>query len=138
MKKCISCQKDFVPEKNVQKYCKECSKSGIYWKNRKDKYHNDEEYRRNELERFKRFEDKRYFGGKKQEVLERDNWTCQECGMTNEQHILLFGRGISVHHKDGKGRNSEEKNNDLNNLITLCLRCHSRLDNFRRWNKLAK
>lgn len=66
----------------------------------------------------------KFFGGNKQKVLRRDNWTCQECGMTNEQHILLFGRTINVHHIDGKGRNTKKSNNEIKNLITLCLRCH--------------
>lgn len=68
------------------------------------------------------------FGGNREIALERDNWTCQECGMNNEQHILLFGRSITVDHIDGNGRNSNTQNNSLDNLITLCLRCHGRKD----------
>ena len=68
------------------------------------------------------------FGGLRQVALERDNWECVECGMTNEQHILIFGRGITVDHIDGKGRDSKEPNNTLDNLQTLCLRCHGKKD----------
>jgi len=75
--------------------------------------------------------DNKCYGGNRQLALQRDNWQCQECGMTNEQHILLFGEGITVHHKDGKGRYSNEKNNDLDNLITKCIRCHAREDRLR-------
>jgi hypothetical protein len=72
------------------------------------------------------------FGGNREKALERDNWTCQDCGMNNEQHILIFGRGISVDHIDGNGRDSKNPNNDLENLITRCLRCHGKKDILRR------
>ena len=61
-----------------------------------------------------------------------DNFICIKCGMNQEQHIILFGRGLTVDHIDGKGRNSKEKNNNLNNLQTLCLRCHGKKDGIRR------
>lgn len=69
------------------------------------------------------------FDGKKQDVLERDNFECQECGISQEQHIILFNRHLSIHHIDEKGANvdSESKNNDIDNLITLCMRCHKKL-----------
>lgn len=69
------------------------------------------------------------FGGNRAIVLERDNWTCVKCGMNNEQHILIFGKQITIDHIDGKGRYTKDKNNNLNNLQTLCLRCHGRKDN---------
>lgn len=77
------------------------------------------------------------FNGQRDLVLERDNYTCQYCGMTQEQHILLFNKSLTIHHLDGKGVNvpRTEKNNDINNLITLCLRCHGREDSLRRWKK---
>jgi len=75
------------------------------------------------------------FGGQRQEILERDNWACQKCGMSQEQHILLFNRGLTIDHIDGQGRKSKNPNNDPENLITLCLRCHGFKDTVRRWNK---
>jgi 5-methylcytosine-specific restriction endonuclease McrA len=77
------------------------------------------------------------YGGLRDFILERDNWTCQVCGMTNEQHILIFGRNITIDHIDGAGCNTpkKDKNNDPDNLITLCLRCHGSKDSFRRWKK---
>jgi len=68
------------------------------------------------------------FGGNRQIVLERDNWQCQECGMNNEQHIVIFGKSLVVHHIDGNGRNSKKPNNNINNLITLCSRCHGTIE----------
>ncbi len=45
----------------------------------------------------------------KLKVLERDEFKCQRCG-------YAF---LEVHHIDGN-----RENNDLNNLITLCRKCH--------------
>ena len=64
----------------------------------------------------------------RQQILERDGYSCRRCGMTNEQHILIFSRNLTVDHIDGKGYNSKEKNNNPNNLMTLCVRCHGSKD----------
>lgn len=76
------------------------------------------------------------FGSNREKVLERDNWQCVECEMTQEQHMALFGRSLTIDHIDGQGRNSKNPNNELENLQTLCLRCHSSKDHY--WTKLLK
>jgi 5-methylcytosine-specific restriction endonuclease McrA len=57
--------------------------------------------------------------------------------MNQEQHLVIFGVGLSVDHKDGNGVYSQKKNHDLNNLQTLCIRCHGKKDGLRgnqkRW-----
>ncbi len=63
-----------------------------------------------------------YFDGKCDEIFERDNWQCQECGVSPEQSIILFNRRLAIHHID-----ENKENNDPDNLITLCIRCHCRL-----------
>ncbi len=62
-----------------------------------------------------------YFGGNRIKVLERDNYTCQTCGKNKED-----GKTIIVHHKDitGWGKKKKDKNNSMNNLISLCVQCH--------------
>lgn len=62
-----------------------------------------------------------YFGGNRIKVLERDNYTCQTCGITNENNTRIV-----VHHKDrtGWGKKKEDKNNNMDNLISLCVPCH--------------
>ncbi len=75
------------------------------------------------------------FGGMKDIVLERDNWQCVKCGMNQEQHIIVFGRSLTIDHIDGRGRNSYIKNNSLDNLQTLCLRCHTMEENRRKKEK---
>ena len=43
------------------------------------------------------------FGGNAQVVLERDNFECQECGMSQEQSIIIFNKRLAIHHIDGNG-----------------------------------
>ena len=63
-------------------------------------------------------------------IRERDKYTCQECGMTEEE----LGYKLSVHHID-----YDKQNNSENNLITLCTSCHMQT-NFNRddWIKYFK
>jgi len=54
-------------------------------------------------------------------ILERDNYICQNCGMTQEEHLTVYGRDLEVHHID------YNKNNNIeNNLISLCKQCNIR------------
>lgn len=55
-------------------------------------------------------------------IRERDNYTCQMCGIQRKSYLI-------VHHKDwnGKirGRSLKLMNNEDDNLITLCHKCHN-------------
>ena len=55
-------------------------------------------------------------------VRSRDNFTCQECGYTEEQ----LGYILRVHHID-----YDKSNSALSNLISLCKSCHAQ-SNFKR------
>lgn len=70
------------------------------------------------------------FGGNRELVIQRDGEKCVRCGMIRAEHKARFGRDITVDHKDGRGCNTPaaEKNNDPDNLQTLCLPCHGRKD----------
>lgn len=54
-------------------------------------------------------------------ALDRDEHTCQNCGERN--------RRLVVHHIDWRGKRrgipSSQWNNNLENLLTLCDRCHN-------------
>jgi len=50
----------------------------------------------------------------RQLCFERDNWTCQKCGVTENLHC---------HHIDGYAQNKILAN-DIDNVITLCKSCH--------------
>lgn len=72
--------------------------------------------------------DSQRFGGNRIKVLERDSYKCVICGSTEL---------IQVHHIDETGRNKpkEQQNNDMENLITLCAKCHIEQHNpvLKRW-----
>lgn len=76
-----------------------------------------------DVEKIKRYQyeqrDKNNFGGNRENALIRDNYTCQSCGKTKED-----GKKIIVHHIDGNGWAKDNMNNELENMITLCVQCH--------------
>jgi 5-methylcytosine-specific restriction endonuclease McrA len=71
---------------------------------------------------------KERFGGLRKDVLERDDYKCIMCGMTNADHIKKWGREITIDHIDHNGRYADQPNNLMDNLQTLCLRCHGHKD----------
>ena len=81
-------------------------------------------------EMIERISDKYQFGGNTKAVLERDGYKCVVCGMTNEEHKAKWGVRITIDHIDNKGRYvpPKQKNNALDNLQTLCRRCHGSKD----------
>ena len=59
-------------------------------------------------------------------ILKRDNYKCQICSMIQEEHFIIYGRDIEVHHID-----YDKENNEENNLICLCHKCNTKA-NFNR------
>lgn len=57
----------------------------------------------------------------KGKIRKRDSYTCQICGITEEEHIIVFGSLLHVHHIDYIKKNCNEEN-----LISLCKSCHTR------------
>lgn len=74
---------------------------------------------------------KDYYGSnweqKRKEALDRDNYTCQDCGEEFEKSQRLSGK-LHVHHikplKEFDTENIEDEANSLSNLISLCSSCH--------------
>jgi hypothetical protein len=68
----------------------------------------------------------------KESIRDRDNHECQNCGMTEEEHLIVYGRILYVHHIDYNKKNCKE-----DNLITTCFGCNNRA-NFNRdyWQKI--
>jgi hypothetical protein len=62
----------------------------------------------------------------KEQIRKRDNYICQNCDMTEEEHLIVYGRVLEVHHID---YNKQNCNKD--NLITTCKVCNMRA-NFNR------
>jgi len=52
-------------------------------------------------------------------IRKRDNYTCQNCDMTEEEHLIARGRVLDIHHIDYNKENIKE-----NNLITTCQKCN--------------
>ena len=68
------------------------------------------------------------FAGLREVVWHRDNYQCTSCGMTMAEHIKTWGKRLTINHINGIGRNAPEPDNRLENLETLCLRCHGAKD----------
>lgn len=62
----------------------------------------------------------------KEKIRDRDNHECQNCHMTEEEHIQITGKKLSIHHIDYDKTNCKEEN-----LISLCILCHIKT-NFNR------
>ena len=67
----------------------------------------------------------------KESIRQRDNYTCQLCGRTQDEELERYERKLPVHHID-----YDKKNCDPKKLIILCCRCNSKV-NFNReyWKK---
>jgi len=66
----------------------------------------------------------------KEKIRKRDNYECQLCKITEEEHIIVFGKVLTIHHADYNKKNSKE-----NNLISLCQNCHARTNYNREYWK---
>lgn len=64
----------------------------------------------------------------KESIRKRDNYTCQNCNMTEEEHLIVEGRCLDVHHI-----NYDKKNCNEDNLITLCHSCNVRANYLRSY-----
>ena len=63
-------------------------------------------------------------------IRKRDNYTCQECGMTEKE----LGYKLACHHID-----YNKMNNNEDNLISLCRSCHAKTGwNRKDWIKYYK
>jgi transposase-like protein len=70
----------------------------------------------------------------KSKIRKRDDYICQNCNMTEEDHISSYKRKLHIHHID------YDRNNCIDtNLITLCLPCNLKA-NYERdcWEKYYK
>lgn len=59
------------------------------------------------------------------QVRLRDNYTCQDCGLKEEESYNLYNSPLQVHHIIPY---QVCKKHEPDNLITLCLSCHSKAD----------
>lgn len=115
-KECPQCHKKFIPMQKRgigKKYCSSsCQHRFNYAKN-----HTSIQARQS------RWMKKNKWGGCWEDALHRDKYTCQLCGKTIYPSQWHGKYGLAVHHRDGSGE-TDSKNHDLENLITLCTTCH--------------
>jgi len=136
---CIVCGKSFMPVQNKQICCSsECVYKNHYLLNATKKKEqskkwrqenperareNDRRKRERDREKYRQIEakshDKLRFGGNRQFTLETDDFKCALCGATEN---------LAVHHRDKSG-NTNNPNNEITNLITLCSSCHTLVHN---------
>lgn len=57
----------------------------------------------------------------KDSIRKRDDYICQNCGMTEKEHLIVVGRVLTIHHIDYNKMNCDE-----DNLITTCMGCNTR------------
>ena len=70
------------------------------------------------------------------EIRVRDNYQCQgeNCSMTEEEHLMVYGRVLHVHHIDYNKFNCKK-----DNLITTCCQCNIRANiNRTYWQEFYK
>lgn len=70
----------------------------------------------------------------KAKIRKRDNYTCQVCKMTEEEHLIVYGCNLTVHHVDYNKENCKDFN-----LVSTCFGCNARV-NFNRgyWTSFFK
>lgn len=57
----------------------------------------------------------------KNKIKIKDNYVCQICKITEEEHLIVYGVALYIHHIDYNKSNTDETN-----LISLCAQCHTR------------
>lgn len=76
----------------------------------------------------KKAKDNRHFNGKREQIMERDGYKCAECGMSRDDSFEKWGFDLDIHHIDGNGRGTKDKNNKIDNLVVLCRSCHKKIE----------
>ncbi|WP_317176023.1 homing endonuclease associated repeat-containing protein [Halomontanus rarus] len=78
-------------------------------------------------------EDYRYYGAnwphQRDKRIEVDQYECRNCGCSQNEHYNKYEQDLHVHHINKFNKfDSHQKANRLENLITLCRNCHSKLE----------
>ena len=69
----------------------------------------------------------------RRKVFDRDNYTCQKCGIHNGNSKVLY---LTAHHKKSFSKYPELRF-DVSNGLTVCELCHCKIDKYRaRFMKL--
>jgi len=70
----------------------------------------------------------------KEQIRKRDEYICQKCKITEEEHLTVYGKILGIHHIDYDKQNCQEEN-----LVTLCNECNLRVNiNQNYWKAFFK
>jgi 5-methylcytosine-specific restriction endonuclease McrA len=118
---CKNCGNEFLTDKThtYQKYCGWRCRGDYFKKNNPEKV---KIYKKRErIKNFQNYQkinaiykDRTRFGGNRRKIMERDLFSCLNCGSRYPYFNLI------VHHID-----ENKTNNKLDNLVTLCRACHA-------------
>jgi hypothetical protein len=62
---------------------------------------------------------------KRRQVRKRDGFECQDCGLSQDRSLELYGRRLDVHHLVNPDKSiNPVVYNAKRNLVTLCVSCH--------------
>lgn len=66
----------------------------------------------------------------KEHIRQRDNYTCQLCRISQDEHLELYNCRLAIHHID-----YDKQNSDPLNLIALCSGCNSTANGNREYHQ---
>jgi len=90
------------------------------WKKKQKKYAKEYSKRPEVIEKRKKQYDIDNFNGNRKNAMIRDNYMCQICNITQKESLEKIGRDLYVAHIN------DIKNNNLDNLVTICKKCHNK------------
>lgn len=62
-------------------------------------------------------------------IRERDDYICQQCNISQREHLQLFDMRLDVHHITPLSKfDTIDKANSPDNLVTLCRSCHRKIE----------
>jgi predicted RNA-binding Zn-ribbon protein involved in translation (DUF1610 family) len=126
---------NFIDGRTMLKYhCSECGKEITYNINSKRKcqqcYDRVGDKNPNWIDGRTNFPYPKEFIKLRNTIRKRDDYKCKNCGMTEEEHLIVIGTNLHVHHIDYNKENLKE-----DNLITLCGACNIRANYNREYWK---
>lgn len=132
-RRCEQCDQLFWPSDQTpltQRFCSKLCRERSWRKHNREHYTARRKAERERLRDWYRAYNTGYkndtrFSGNKFKVLERDNYTCQNCNYELVENPTK-AQELIIHHQDWSGK-LPKPNNDVDNLITLCRACHIRI-----------
>lgn len=116
---CIIC---YPKSKLFKEINRKSRKKNIKKINKSQKEYAKNYYKRPEvIKKSKLKYDFKYYAGNRSIALKRDKYICTQCGISQSESLSKYKKDLFVEHIDG-----DNKNNDLQNLTSVCKNCHSK------------